>query len=228
VTTIIGFGYRARSGKDTAAAEIIAKRGSCNPYSATTNCLFCGGAHYDIRRYAFADALKREVNQAAVEAGGMEMLFKPNYCFPQQGYVVTLPEWVKYDPNPDMTDSMCHLGKQRLLLQWWGTEYRRAVQKDYWVNRLAEQINNDDPQVALITDVRFSNETQYVLANKGFTVRVDRPDLPPAIHQSETALEDATDWSYVLDNSGSLEQLREGAVALFDDAMVSFPFGANR
>ena len=68
----------------------------------------------------------------------------------------------------------------------------------------------------------------YKRQNKGFTVRVDRPDLPPAIHQSETALEDATDWSYVLDNSGSLEQLREGAVALFDDAMVSFPFGANR
>ena len=42
MTTTIGFGYRARSGKDTAVAEIIKQRSKV----------------YDIRKYSFADALR--------------------------------------------------------------------------------------------------------------------------------------------------------------------------
>ena len=48
MTTAIGFGFMNRSGKDTAAAEIIKQRGHL----------------YDIRRYGFGDALKAEVNAA--------------------------------------------------------------------------------------------------------------------------------------------------------------------
>lgn len=213
-SVVIGFGYRARSGKDTAVAEILAKRGLRGDIVKT-------GEHtyhiegYDICRYAFADALKREVSEEADKAGGMEKLFAPNYCFPKKGYVMTLPDWVKYDPDDE---------KNRTLHQWWGTEYRRSDDESYWVRQVAEQIEREKPQYALLSDMRFPNEMKFAKQH-GFTVRVDRPGLPPATHASETALENVEGWDYLLDNSGTLESFQEGAVALFDDVVTSFGYG---
>ena len=226
-SVIFGFGFRARSGKDSAVAEIIKQRGLL-PETSTYNIFKNHQERYDIRRYAFADALKREVNAEAVKAGGMENLFRPNYCFPKNGYVVTLPEWVKYDPNPDMTDPECPYGKQRALLQWFGSEYKRVDDDQYWVRQLAQQIELEKPAIACITDMRFENEMQFVM-QYGETVRVDRDSLAPATHVSETALQDVSDedWSIILENNGTLEEFLVGAVTAFDELLLNFPQQRN-
>jgi len=231
-SVVIGFGYRARSGKDTAVAEIIAKRGIMHPtgtfVQGSPDGMYLGTgtgvAGYDIRRYAFADALKREVTAAALSAGGMNNLFCTEYFVQTNNNFIPLPVWVRegYEPNPDMTDPQCPFGKQRALLQWWGTEYRRSIDPDYWVRQLAKRIEDEKPQFALITDMRFPNEMEF--ANEyGETVRVDRDGLPPSTHASETALADATDWSLILDNNGTLEEFKEGAVLAFDELITNFP-----
>ena len=224
-SVVFGFGYRARSGKDTAVAEIIKQRGLVEP---TTGALPNNTDRYDIRKYSFADALRSEVDAEYRKAGSVEKVFSPDYCFAKNGYVVTLPEWVKYDPNGEVS-AQYPLGKQRPLLQWWGTEYRRADDDNYWVKRLAEQIELEKPQIALITDMRFPNEMQFV-QQYGETVRVDREGLPPSTHASETALADTSDedWSIILENSGSLEEFKEGAVTTFDELLTNFPFGCNK
>jgi hypothetical protein len=222
-SVVLAFGHRARSGKDTAANEIIKRRG-LRTYPQPED---PGTERYDIRKYGFADALKREITELARKAGGMEKLFAPNYCFPKKGYVVTLPEWVKYDPSPDMSDPLCPLGKQRALLQWYGSDYRRADDDTYWVRQLAQTIELEKPQIALISDMRFPNEMAWVL-KYGEAVRVDRDSLPPATHISETALEDSTDWSLILENNGSLEEFKESSVVAFDELLTNFPFGCNK
>jgi hypothetical protein len=227
-SVIFGFGYRAQSGKDTAVAEIIKQRGlikALGIYSAPEN-----QERYDIRRYAFADALKREVNKAALEAGGMENLFKADRRFALcNGYYMDFPDWVQYDPKAPMDDPLCPLGKQRSLLQFWGAEYRRAQDPDYWVRQLALQVELEKPEICLISDLRFPNEMEFV-RQYGETVRVDRPGLPPSTHASETALDDVPmdNWSLILENSGTLEEFLEGAVTAFDELMVGFPFGHSR
>jgi len=221
-SVIFGFGYRARSGKDTAVAEIIKQRG-LRTYPQPED---AGVERYDIRRYAFADELKREVNAAAVAAGGMlNLLTLASKRFVMcNGYYMDFPDWVVYDPNAPMDDPLCPLGKQRSLLQWWGTEYRRNSDTDYWVRKLAQTIELEKPQIACVTDMRFPNEMGWIL-KYGETVRVDRNDLPPATHASETALEDATDWSLILENNGTLEEFKEGAVTCFDELLANFPCG---
>lgn len=222
-SVVIGFGFRMRSGKDTAVEEIIKQRGLVDPRATT---LGYGGDRYDIRRYSFADALKREVTAAALKCGGMQQLFggTPAMFVQANGSFLELPEWVQFDPNAPMDDPECPLGKQRALLQFWGSEYRRSIDPEYWVRQLAQRIELEKPQIALISDMRFPNEMVFVKQH-GETVRVDRDGLPPATHASETALADTSDedWSIILENNGTLEEFLEGATTCFDELLTNFP-----
>jgi hypothetical protein len=196
---ILGFGYKARSGKDASVAAIIEARRD----------------QYDVRRYAFADALKREVNEAAQQAGGMKQLFS-NLPFSNR---------ITYDPNPDMSDPLCPLGKQRELLQVWGSEYRRAQDPDYWVKRTTEQIAKDRPELALLSDMRFKNEVQWV-EEYGETIKVVRPGIASVNeHISEKVLDNVPDsrWGAVIVNDGSLEDLKRKAVNTFDALLSRVP-----
>jgi hypothetical protein len=59
----------------------------------------------------------------------------------------------------------------------------------------------------------------------GEAVRVDRDSLPPATHISETALEDSTDWSLILENNGTLEEFKEKSVQAFHNIISFHPKG---
>jgi hypothetical protein len=213
-TVVVGFGYKARNGKDEAVKAIIAAR----------------AGQYDVRRYAFADVLKREVNEAAVAAGGMLELFKQGGVWEETEYrdgpgtkLVEFPSWVQYDPDADMTDPLCPLGKQRTLLQWWGTEFRRARDNNYWVKKMDETLRTEKPRIALITDMRFPNEVSWVKQDpaSGFVVRVDRLGYKTDVvqHVSEKALDfmGDEDWHYIIQvNDGDVEELKRDAVVVFD------------
>jgi hypothetical protein len=209
---IFGFGHRARSGKDSVVAAIIADRGHL----------------YDVRRYSFASELKREVNQAALACGGMERLFtQPQEYVQENGNFLELPDWVVYDPEAPMDDPECGLGKQRLFLQWYGGEFRRGANPNYWINKLAQKISEEKPEIALVSDVRYLNEILFV-QKYGETIKVERPDLPSlkgaaGVHASELALAEFDGWDAVIKNSGTLEDLRDEALFTFDMLMSSVP-----
>lgn len=212
---VLGFGHRARSGKDTAVAAIIKHRNQ----ALTRNENGVWDNPMDVRSYSFARPLKEEVNKAAEAAGGMQLLFEPMEFIQENGNAVTLPSWVTYDPNPPMDDPYCPLGKQRTLLQWWGTEFRRSVNTEYWIDRMADLIAKEAPDAALLTDVRFPNELEFA-RKYGAAIRVDRPGLEPlaVAHASELSLAGLEDWHWdmVLKNDGTLEEFQKKAVDAFD------------
>ena len=60
----------------------------------------------------------------------------------------------------------------RPVLQVWGTEFRRAVDENYWVDRAEEQIDvwqNVSSRRIVFTDVRFWNEIN-MLRGRGFMI----------------------------------------------------------
>jgi hypothetical protein len=243
-SVIFGFGHRARSGKDTVAQMIY--EGRSRPFmtdaelveSMKQECKTYVGygediPGYSMRIYSFAGELKREVNENAMKSGGMIKLFDPGLYMEEGGFLqengntLKLPEWVQYDPDPPMDDPACPYGKQRTLLQWWGTEYRRSCNPSYWETRVAKRIAKDKPEVALITDVRFPNEVRFV-QKYGEAVKVDRPSLPPlqgmaGAHASEMALATFDGWDDVIKNDADLETLRERALFSFDMLMSAVP-----
>lgn len=100
----------------------------------------------------------------------------------------------------------------RRILQWWGTEYRRAQDPDYWTKAWSRKIEQFDLQNTdvLVDDVRFINELNTIRSHGGLIVKIERPGFDGANnHASETSLDDYADWSCVVVNDGTLAQFKQ-------------------
>ncbi len=114
--------------------------------------------------------------------------------------------------------------RYRLLLQWWGTEFRRQMcSEDYWVRAMRLWIEchtvSDEmtqpgypspKQMILIPDIRFPNEVEMVKQLGGLVLRIQRPmtDFEAGNHPSECALDNFKDWDGIIKNGGNLETLQ--------------------
>lgn len=89
---------------------------------------------------------------------------------------------------------------ERKLQIWWGTDYRRAENPDYWVQQAEKEalMVAKSGVIPVFTDVRFPNEARMIQLHGGLIVRVMAPPevrearlgfLPPE-HASETAMDD--------------------------------------
>lgn len=82
----------------------------------------------------------------------------------------------------------------RQVLQYFGTEYVRKVQDDFWVQKIVEFVRNHPKKKVLIPDCRFPNEAAAVWGLGGKIIRVLRLDvpLPEDAHPSEREIENIT------------------------------------
>lgn len=81
----------------------------------------------------------------------------------------------------------------RQIMQWWGTEYRRAQHTAYWLQRMMATLNTllreRTAAGIVVTDCRFSNEVDLVRLSYGGEIwQVLRPGIEPlpGAHASET------------------------------------------
>lgn len=207
MSLLIGFGYESQHGKDTAAETILVERGD----------------KYSIKRIAFADILKIEAFHALVnrndpfwyfcEKAGLGTVYYDSILIPKPAN--------PFISNPAEKIAWINENKValRYLLQVYGTEYRRKSDPFYWVRALGNAINLDPPQVVLIPDMRFLNETFFIKANEGFTVKVHREgytNTGASGHVSEQQLANyAFDYTISVPE-GHLDELRNDALEVFD------------
>lgn len=107
----------------------------------------------------------------------------------------------------------------RRLLQWWGTEYRRAQDPDYWTKAWGRKVGQYDLSLnhVLVDDVRFLNELNVIRAHGGLIVKIERPGFLGANnHSSETSLDGFTAWDTVVVNDGTLEEFKAKIGLLVD------------
>ena len=100
----------------------------------------------------------------------------------------------------------------RRILQWWGTEYRRAQDPDYWTKAWGRKISeyNVMQMYVLVDDVRFMNELNVIKEHGGLIVKIERPGFDGANnHASETSLDDYTNWDGKILNDGTLEEFEQ-------------------
>lgn len=114
----------------------------------------------------------------------------------------------------------------RSILQIMGTEvFRNRVDDQYWVKRLYNRVVNVPMfDVVIVTDARFPNELdaftkEYLCHNdvKAHSIQVIRDTGIFDTHPSEIALDDYDCFNYIVDNSKTLDRLRETAIAVVED-----------
>lgn len=219
---VLGLGHKSRNGKDSFAAAVDAHYAT-QYYAAAKH----GLTRYKpvvVQQLAFADALYREVNEFLHAFKDSKV--GPNWMHAtmtdaNDNTVVQIPEWVTPDPNPEVSKRAPY-GKHGKLLQWWGTEYRRAQNKNYWVDQWKAAIN-PKADIVLTTDMRFLNEAKAIKDAGGYTVRVSRLDAHGAqfldvnrdsLHRSETEL-DSYNYDYQITvKTGDQVLLEEYAITL--------------
>lgn len=126
------------------------------------------------KRYAFADELKREVRPFLKKKTGIDPFTKDD----EEKKII------------------------RPFLVAYGTNIRRALNKDCWIQTLKSYIKQDE--IAIISDVRYENEAEWVKEN-GFLIHIARLDkdnnliAPPNAEEAENdpILQAKADISYV-------------------------------
>ena len=197
---IIGLTGPNGAGKDTAASMLAGLIKSYDHMPAVI---------------AFADALYEEVAQAyEVDVQSLkrrDTKEKPvwwlglTHCRDPEFAIVTGP--MRHGDDLDT-----HPRSPRQILQWWGTEYRRAQQPDYWVQRLqakVQELQATGISHIIVTDVRFADEADCIRALGGQIWRIHRPNYTPAGtgHVSEVTGEEFAP-EVTIRNEGSMELLR--------------------
>lgn len=98
----------------------------------------------------------------------------------------------------------------RFMLQIFGTDVARAVDKDFWIHyaqsKYIETITSKPETLFIITDVRFPNEVEFITNNNGSIIQVHRDGALGSDHESDNALSDIKNATHI-DNNGSLEEL---------------------
>lgn len=213
---ILGLGNKARHGKDTFAAAVDSHYAT-QYYAAAKH----GLTHYQpvvVQQIAFADALYREVNSFLSWQVGQ--LWQSDRCAPFVAGI-QLPSWVKATPDAEKSTRSPY-GKHPKLLQWWGTEFRRQQDPDYWVKQWQAAIN-PKANIVITTDMRFFNEAAAIKTSGGYTVRVARlnadnslfedPSRDPQ-HRSEVELDDYNFDYNIIVKTGDQALLEEYAITL--------------
>lgn len=109
----------------------------------------------------------------------------------------------------------------RQLMQTLGTEWGRKLDQDIWLKLLEPMLeiySDFGAQFCLVTDVRFSNEQDWIENRGGCVIEIYRPlATPTSAHSSELGISREPD--YFITNEGSLKGLRTQAYDLAEELL---------
>lgn len=99
------------------------------------------------RRIAFADILKNEVDEFLIKETGISA-------------------WTDDPKEKEII---------RPFLVFWGTDFRRQYDPEYWIQKVDKVIDDDNEHnTFIITDLRFPNELEWVKKNNGISFILKR------------------------------------------------------
>lgn len=219
--TIIAMAGYAGTGKDTVADLLV--------------------EHAGFRKVAFADAVRGELaNTFGVDLSAftdrtlkeivtpaLALRHAPVHFIGALLYAKVLPD----ARSNAFTVAMEVPRSGRQIMQWWGSEYRRGGNPDYWVNALADRIRayirESGYKRFVIPDCRFDNEATYVRSRAGRIWQINRPGIdggttPEGEHVSAT---DGSQFApdLVINNQHDIRHLQQIALAEFWSREAGIP-----
>jgi hypothetical protein len=107
--------------------------------------------------------------------------------------------------------SICgfEMTKDRKFLEFVGTEWARQKDPNVWIKTWKKHFLSISPfENVFVSDVRFRNEIEELKRNKFKIVRIERPGIERRDTTSEKELDDFVSWDAIVENSGTLEDLK--------------------
>lgn len=209
-TILIGLAAPARCGKDTAAAYLQRR--------------------YGYLVFSFSDSLYAEVQaayglpdqsllrDAATKEVPTEILCLDR-CKDAAFTNLALTLGLEYEETHDFDGSVYEMPlSPRTILQWWGTEYRRAQNPNYWLDKAAEFVTMietaypyPEARPGLVnTSVRFENERRWISDMGGTVWHIHRDGAPKANHHIAEAGLPVIEGERELYNNDTIERLHYG------------------
>ena len=161
--------------------------------------------HHGYTKLAFTDALRDEVGRA-FDISVKLLTQRETKEHPMSALALIRcmnPEFVHLAAHGDLYKPR----SPRQIMQWWGTEYRRAQAPHYWVDAFMTRLIKEHQQGNhrfVVTDVRNTNEAELLREMGASLWQITRPgfELQPGAHSSETTgAEFAPDFQLVNDHS---------------------------
>lgn len=103
-----------------------------------------------------------------------------------------------------------HKENFRLILQGWGTDYRRMLcGNDYWIKKWLKAVRDTRSNLIVVPDVRFENEAACIKEIGGEMWRVENKRIESGIHEhkSETEMDFYPYFTRYIRNDGTLANL---------------------
>lgn len=191
---IIGLTGPKGAGKDTVADFLVEQHGYV--------------------RMAFADALRLEVCKAFDIA---EFILTQRETKEHPMSQLALNRCMNQEFIKQAHGDLYKPRSPRQIMQWWGTEYRRAQRSNYWTFKLEDAIGlayKNGQHRFVITDVRFIDEADMLLGLGATLWQIQRPghEPQPGEHSSETTGAQFAPH-FVLTNNASISHLQSQAYA---------------
>lgn len=194
--TNIGIIGRARVGKDTAGAWLVANHG--------------------FKRVSFADplracalALDPIVEWDSPDPDEVADGVSPFVVVPVRlAELIDDEGWeVAKDSYPEVRRTLQRIGQGI-----------RAIDEDFWLRTALKSVQeaNEAGQPVVITDVRYRNEAASLVAAGFHLLHIARPGVPQLVHESEGAL-GPEDARYMVVNDGSKADLHTQLRRITDD-----------
>ena len=101
----------------------------------------------------------------------------------------------------------------REILVYVGTYVlQQNINKEIFINIVRnkireEQHHNHNLKYVIVTDHRFLHELEYIRENNGITITINRNSVQQLDNIAEHDLDEEEDYDYIIDNSGSYDQL---------------------
>lgn len=205
-------------GKDTSAGmikELLNPSWTCEAVQASPDGYLA--LKENVHIVHFADALKKACNvifgipleDMETEEGKQKLThvrwpLDESGCYEGLGGPPENAMWAPYDGQPPGPKFMT----VREILQFVGTDlFRNQLDPDIWVESVFRQPWAED-DIVIIADARFPNEADFALEH-GILIGINRDTgIVSDGHKSETALDDYSDYHYVVDNNSSFADLR--------------------
>lgn len=142
-----------------------------------------------IRGYNFADSLK--------EICAMLFNISPECVYGTDEQKNQIQEHLRWEnmPGSEKTGPMT----ARDFMQYFGTDIMRRIYEPIWLDNCFKRIEEDKPEIAVISDCRFMNEIKSVQSRGGKVIRLTRsPFLSD--HASENDADDYKSFDAIIDN----------------------------